>query len=98
MTSCVGIFRAPVRGLYCFLFTVADFLKGYRGVYLYRNDQHVLFSLELNDHGGYASSSAAAPLLLEAGDTVSLHLPGSYRLYDDNRNFSLFSGFLLFPL
>ena len=87
-----------MRGLYCFLFTVADFLKGYRGVYLYRNDQHVLFSLELNDHGGYASSSAAAPLLLEAGDTVSLHLPGSYRLYDDNRNFSLFSGFLLFPL
>uniref|UniRef100_A0A8C5BYZ6 C1q domain-containing protein n=2 Tax=Gadus morhua TaxID=8049 RepID=A0A8C5BYZ6_GADMO len=93
-----GIFRAPLRGLYCFLFTVADFLKGYRGVYLYRNEERVLFSLELNGHGGYASSSAATPLLLEAGETVSLRLPGSYRLYDDNRNFSLFSGFLLFPL
>ncbi|CAL8283258.1 unnamed protein product [Lota lota] len=93
-----GIFRAPVRGLYCFLFTVADFLKGYRGVYLYRNAQQVLFSLELNGHGGYASSSTAVPLLLESGDTVCLRLPGSYRLYDDNRNFSLFSGFLLFPL
>ncbi|KAK0140669.1 Complement C1q-like protein 2 [Merluccius polli] len=93
-----GIFRAPVRGLYCFLFTVADFLNGYRGVYLYRNAQRVFFSLELNAHGGYASSSTGVPLLLEAGDNVYLRLPGSYRLYDDNRNFSLFSGFLLFPL
>ncbi|KAG7277772.1 hypothetical protein CRUP_023060 [Coryphaenoides rupestris] len=93
-----GVFRAPVRGLYCFLFTVADFLKGYRGVYLYRNTQRLLFSLELNAHGGYASSSAATPLSLEAGDRVYLRLPGSYRLYDDNRRFSLFSGFLLFAL
>ncbi|CAL8273896.1 unnamed protein product [Merluccius merluccius] len=93
-----GIFSAPVRGLYCFLFTVADFLNGYRGVYLYRNAQRVFFSLELNAHGGYASSSTGVPLLLEAGDNVYLRLPGSYRLYDDNRNFSLFSGFLLFPL
>lgn len=92
------MFTAPVRGLYFFSFTAADYLKGYTGVYLYHNLQPVLFSLGLNDHGGYASMSSGVVLLLEEADQVSLHLPASYRLYDDARNFSCFSGFLLFSL
>uniref|UniRef100_A0A3B4XNI4 C1q domain-containing protein n=1 Tax=Seriola lalandi dorsalis TaxID=1841481 RepID=A0A3B4XNI4_SERLL len=93
-----GVFTAPVRGVYFFCFTAADYLKGYMGLYLYRNDQPVIFNLELNDHGGYASTSNSVALQLEEGDRVRLSLPASYRLYDDSRNFSLFSGFLLFPL
>lgn len=68
------------------------------GLHLYRNNQPIVFSLDLNDHGGYASTSCGVALQLEAGDGVRLSLPASYRLYDDSRNFSLFSGFLLFPL
>ncbi|XP_076605050.1 uncharacterized protein LOC143331784 isoform X2 [Chaetodon auriga] len=93
-----GVFAAPVRGLYFFSFTVADYLKGYMGLYLYRNNQPIIFNLDLNDHGGYASTSNGVALQLEEGDRVRLSLPASYRLYDDSRNFSVFSGFLLFPL
>ncbi|CAK6983975.1 complement C1q tumor necrosis factor-related protein 3-like [Scomber scombrus] len=93
-----GVFTAPLRGLYFFSFTAADYLKGYMGLYLYRNNQPIIFNLDLNDHGGYASTSNAVVLQLEEGDLVRLGLPASYRLYDDSRNFSVFSGFLLFPL
>uniref|UniRef100_A0A3B4Z9F3 C1q domain-containing protein n=1 Tax=Stegastes partitus TaxID=144197 RepID=A0A3B4Z9F3_9TELE len=83
-----GVFTAPVRGVYFFSFTAADYLKGYMGLYLYWNNQPVVFNLELNDHGGYASTSNAVALQLEEGDRIRLSLPASYRLYDDNRNFS----------
>lgn len=92
------MFTAPVRGLYFFSFTAADYLKGYMGVYLYRNDQPIIFNLGLNDHGGYTSLSNGVALRLEEGDGVRLRLPASYRLYDDSRNFTVFSGFLAFPL
>ncbi|XP_061750877.1 uncharacterized protein LOC133549461 isoform X2 [Nerophis ophidion] len=93
-----GVFTAPVGGVYAFSFTAADFLKGYMGVTLYRNQQPIVFSLDLNDHGGYASVANGVLLGLEAGDHVRLSLPASYRLYDDARNFSVFSGFMLFAL
>uniref|UniRef100_A0A667YUZ1 C1q domain-containing protein n=1 Tax=Myripristis murdjan TaxID=586833 RepID=A0A667YUZ1_9TELE len=93
-----GVFTAPLRGLYFFSFTAADYLKGYMGLYLHRNSQPILFSLNLNDHGGYATAAGGLALELQRGDTVRLSLPASYRLYDDSRNFSIFSGFLLFPL
>lgn len=68
------------------------------GVHLYRNERPILSNLDLNDHGGYASTSNGVALQLEQGDRIRLSLPASYRLYDDARNFSVFSGFLLFPL
>ncbi|KAK2826844.1 hypothetical protein Q5P01_021058 [Channa striata] len=93
-----GVFTAPIRGLYFFSFTAADYLKGYMGLYLYRNNQPITFNLDLNDHGGYTSTSNSVALQLEVGDRVRLSLPATYRLYDDSRNFSIFSGFLIFPL
>ncbi|XP_072320370.1 complement C1q-like protein 2, partial [Eucyclogobius newberryi] len=90
-----GLFSAPVPGLYVFSFCVLDFLKGYMGVSLHHNDRPISFSLKLNAHGGYDSACNSAILRLNAGDAVSLRLPASYRLYDDQRNFSLFSGFSL---
>uniref|UniRef100_A0A087XQB9 C1q domain-containing protein n=1 Tax=Poecilia formosa TaxID=48698 RepID=A0A087XQB9_POEFO len=96
--SSAGVFTAPVTGLYFFSFTAADYLKGYMGLYLYQNEQPVSFSLDLNDHGGYTSMTSAVALQLDQGDRVRLALPASYRLYDDSRNFSMFSGFLLFPV
>ncbi|KAK7879964.1 hypothetical protein WMY93_033370 [Mugilogobius chulae] len=90
-----GLFSAPVPGLFFFSFCVADFVKGYMGVSLYHNDRPISFSLSLNAHGGYDSVCNSALLRLEAGDTVSLRLPASYRLHDDQRRFSLFSGFSL---
>uniref|UniRef100_A0A674NWW8 C1q domain-containing protein n=1 Tax=Takifugu rubripes TaxID=31033 RepID=A0A674NWW8_TAKRU len=93
-----GVFTAPVRGLYFFSFTAGDYLRGYTGLYLYRNNKPVLFNLGLNNHGGHASMSSGVVLMLEEGDVVCLHLPASYRLYDDFQNLSCFSGFLLFSL
>ncbi|XP_061156924.1 uncharacterized protein LOC133169067 isoform X7 [Syngnathus typhle] len=93
-----GVFTAPVDAIYVFSFTAADFLKGYMGVTLYRNQQPIVSSLDLNDHGGYASATNGALIPLEAGDRVRLSLPASYRLYDDTRSFSVFSGFLLFQV
>ncbi|XP_029983070.1 putative leucine-rich repeat-containing protein DDB_G0290503 [Sphaeramia orbicularis] len=93
-----GVFTAPLTGLYFFCFTAADYLKGYMGVQLLVNERPVLFSLDLNAHGGYASTSNGLVVNLDRRDRVRLSLPASYRLYDDSRNFSVFSGFLLFPL
>lgn len=98
LCSSSGEFTAPVRGVYFFSFAAADYLKGYMGLYLYKNNQPIIFNLDLNDHGGYNSMSNAVALQLEEGDRVRLSLPASYRLYDDSRNFSVFSGFLLFQL
>lgn len=98
LPRCPGVFSAPLSGFYFFSFTAADYLKGYTGVYLYKNEQPVVFTLGLNAHGGYASLSASVVLQLQRGDSVRLALPASYRLYDDSRNFSLFCGFLLFLL
>lgn len=92
------MFTAPQRGVFVFSFTVTDFLKGYMGLHLYHNQRPVLFALELNDHGGYAGAGGGVALQLELGDRVRLSLPASYRVYDDARSFSFFSGFLLFPL
>ncbi|KAJ0009183.1 hypothetical protein NQD34_016598, partial [Periophthalmus magnuspinnatus] len=89
------LFLAPVQGLYFFSFCVVDFLKGYMGVFLHHNDRPISFSLALNSHGGYGGTCNSAIIRLNAGDSASLRLPASYRLYDDQRNFSLFSGFLL---
>lgn len=86
-----------MRGVYYFRFTAADYLKGYMGIYMYKNGQRLVFNLDLNDHGGYATTSNGISLELEERDEVYLRLPGSYRLYDDSRNFSIFTGFLLFP-
>uniref|UniRef100_A0A8D3CPF7 C1q domain-containing protein n=1 Tax=Scophthalmus maximus TaxID=52904 RepID=A0A8D3CPF7_SCOMX len=92
-----GVFTAPVGGVYFFSFSATDYLKGYMGLYLYRNNQPIIFTLDLNDHGGYTSTCSGVALQLEEGDCIRLSLPASYRLYDDSRNFSVFSGFLLFP-
>lgn len=92
------MFTAPVTGVYFFTFTAADYLEGYMGLHLYRNDRPVVSTLDLNAHGGYASTSNGVALQLDEGDRVRLALPASYRLYDDTRNFSVFSGFLLFPI
>ncbi|XP_077476738.1 uncharacterized protein LOC144089602 isoform X2 [Stigmatopora argus] len=92
-----GVFTAPVGGVYVFSFTAADFLKGYMGVTLYHNQDPIVSSLDLNDHGGYTSATNGALIRLATGDSVRLSLPASYRLYDDKRSFSVFSGFLLFP-
>ncbi|XP_055016544.1 uncharacterized protein LOC129411026 [Boleophthalmus pectinirostris] len=90
-----GLFVAPVPGLYFFSFCAVDFLKGYMGVLLHHNDRPISFSLALNAHGGYGGTCNSAVLRLERGDSASLRLPASYRLYDDQRNFSLFNGFLI---
>ncbi|XP_077586849.1 uncharacterized protein LOC144206045 isoform X2 [Stigmatopora nigra] len=93
-----GVFTAPVGGVYVFSFTAADFLKGYMGVTLYHNQDPIVSSLDLNNHGGYTSATNGALIRLAMGDSVRLSLPASYRLYDDKRSFSVFSGFLLFSL
>ncbi|XP_058470648.1 uncharacterized protein LOC131444393 isoform X2 [Solea solea] len=96
--TAAGVFTAPVTGIYFFSFTAADYLKGYMGLYLVMNEQPIIFNLKLNDHGGYTCTSGGVALRLDEGDRVRLTLPATYRLYDDSRNFSVFSGFLLFSL
>ncbi|XP_059191972.1 complement C1q-like protein 2 [Centropristis striata] len=93
-----GFFTAPVRGVYYFQFTMCGYQTGYTGVYVYKNDQWIMFNGEKKDEAGYDFMTNSVVLELMAGDEIRLVLPGGYHLYDINHNYNTFSGSLLFTL
>lgn len=69
------------------------------GVALYKNDQRIMLTYEINvDNGYYEHMSNGVTLQLEKGDVIFLRLPANKGLYDNNENHNTFSGFLLFTL
>ncbi|XP_041921169.1 complement C1q tumor necrosis factor-related protein 4-like [Alosa sapidissima] len=98
--SNIGVFTAPVKGVYFFTFTTYSWVKEEDiGVKLMKNNEEVLLVWEWQDKGDnedYASNSVL--LKLEVGDKVYMRLPKGYQVAaSKNSNIHTFSGFLLYP-
>uniref|UniRef100_UPI003AACC5C0 complement C1q tumor necrosis factor-related protein 3-like n=1 Tax=Centroberyx gerrardi TaxID=166262 RepID=UPI003AACC5C0 len=95
-----GIFTAPTKGVYYFRFTGMDYRSAvHMGVALYKNDQRIMLTYEINVNNGYFEHmSNGVTLELEKGDVVFLRLPANKGLYDNNESHNTFSGFLLFTV
>uniref|UniRef100_A0A671TRJ0 Cerebellin 17 n=1 Tax=Sparus aurata TaxID=8175 RepID=A0A671TRJ0_SPAAU len=94
-----GFFTAPVKGVYNLQFTAFGIDAGVTGVYVYKNNQRIMYNLEINN-SNYVPEFFTKSLVLEltAGDVIYLVLPSGYSIYDDIYNQSTFSGSLLFTL
>ncbi|KAM8898806.1 uncharacterized protein AB9W97_009561 [Spinachia spinachia] len=93
-----GFFTAPVKGVYYLQFTAASYITGYSGVYVFKNNQRIMYNGKLND-GSYVDYFTNSVVLeLMPGDKIHLVLPANNYLFDSTDNHSTFSGALLFPL
>ncbi|XP_039632724.1 uncharacterized protein LOC120543647 isoform X2 [Perca fluviatilis] len=93
-----GFFTAPVKGVYYLQFTVCGNHTGLMGVFVFKNNQKIMFNVEWKEAKLYKYFTKSVVLELIAGDTIHLVLPSTYSVYDDGDNHSTFSGSLLFPL
>ncbi|XP_031136676.1 complement C1q-like protein 2 isoform X3 [Sander lucioperca] len=93
-----GFFTAPVKGVYYLQFTVCGNHTGLMGVFVFKNNQKIMFNVEWKEDKLYKYFTKSVVLELIAGDTIHLVLPSTYSVYDDVDNHSTFSGSLLFPL
>ncbi|XP_070772799.1 uncharacterized protein [Enoplosus armatus] len=93
-----GFFTAPVKGVYSLQFTMCGHRAGYMGVYVYKNNQMIMFNVEFKEEADFESFTNSVVLELIAGDEIHLVLPPGQSLFDSVNNHSTFSGSLLFPL
>ncbi|XP_049448191.1 heavy metal-binding protein HIP-like isoform X2 [Epinephelus fuscoguttatus] len=93
-----GFFTAPVKGVYYLQFIVCGNLRGLMGVYVYKNNQRIMYTAEWKEEEGLEYFTKSVVLELMAGDEIHLVLPSGYSVYDDANNHSTFSGSLLFTL
>lgn len=93
-----GVFRAPVKGIYHFTFTVFGISNShYIGAKLLKNQQ-VYYQAHDLPKANHESVTRSISLVLEQSDEVYLKLNANYELYDDGNIYNSFDGFLLVPL
>ncbi|XP_014890199.1 heavy metal-binding protein HIP-like [Poecilia latipinna] len=93
-----GVFTAPVRGAYYFRFTFCEINNAHwMGIHLYHNSKIIMTNYD-RSNTYYETMSNGVILELERGDVVYMVLQAPYTVYDDHRNYSTFTGFLLFQL
>lgn len=92
-----GIFTAPVKGVYYFRFYAHSHAGTKMAVSLLKNGQmqSSVFSWKPVTNG---NASNGVILTLEPGDQVYTQLWDKSWVYDDEANYTSFSGFLIFPL
>ncbi|XP_034745159.1 uncharacterized protein LOC117955099 isoform X2 [Etheostoma cragini] len=93
-----GFFTAPVKGVYYLQFTVCGNHTGLMGVFVFKNNQKIIYNVEWKEDKLYKYFTKSVVLELLAGDTIHLVLPSTHSVFDDGDNHSTFSGSLLFPL
>ena len=95
----VGVFTAPVKGVYNFQFTAFGYNAGDIAVHVYKNNQRIMANWERNNNNLIPEFFTKSLVLeLTAGDEIHLVLPTGYSIYDNSNNHSTFSGSLLFTL
>ncbi|KAL4618278.1 complement C1q-like protein 4 [Arapaima gigas] len=93
-----GIFTAPLRGVYYFIYHCHGGSSSEMNVSLYKNEQHIVMAYEGKSDDSSDNMSNGVSLQLESGDQVYLHLAASTHVWGQPKSISTFSGMLLFPL
>ena len=94
----VGVFTAPVKGVYYVHFTGFGYNADNTGIYVYKNNQRLMYNWENNNNVVFEYLTNSLVLELTAGDEIYLVLPSGHSVYDNGNNYSTFSGSLLFTL
>ncbi|XP_060729311.1 adiponectin-like [Tachysurus vachellii] len=94
-----GIFTAPVKGVYYFIFVVFNANDLSTGVALMKNGKNIVFATD-NEPGSDTEDTTtnSVSLLLEEGDQVYLELMETRKIYTDSNRRNTFSGHLLFTM
>ncbi|XP_043940916.1 complement C1q-like protein 2 [Protopterus annectens] len=92
-----GIFTALIRGVYCFSYTLFRSSAGKVAASLMRNGSQVTSSWDSDTNDVNDSYSNTVILELDVGDNVYMRLFENRQIYDDQANYTWFSGFLLYP-
>ncbi|KAK9973960.1 hypothetical protein ABG768_022073 [Culter alburnus] len=94
-----GIFTAPVKGVYFFIFVVFNPSNVPTGVRLLKNDKFVVAASDnLPGQDTEDTTCNSVTLLLEQGDRIHLQLIENRRVYADSWKRNTFSGHLLFTV
>ncbi|XP_056100395.1 cerebellin-2-like isoform X2 [Rhinichthys klamathensis goyatoka] len=94
-----GIFTAPVKGVYFFIFVVFNAGEEATGVRLLKNDNFVVLASDnAPGHDSEDTTINSVSLLLERGDRIHLQLIEKRRIYTDSLKRNTFSGHLLFTV
>ncbi len=95
----LGIFTAPVKGVYFFNFVVFNPYDISTGVRLLKNGNFVVAATD-NPPGQDTEDTTcnSVSLLLEQGDQIRLQLIENRRVYTDSLRRNTFSGHLLFAM
>ncbi|XP_072525729.1 complement C1q-like protein 2 [Salminus brasiliensis] len=94
-----GIFTAPVSGVYLFLFY--DHALGGQSAYLTltKNGQRIVTTgHHKNMNEGSNNGANAVTIRLSKGDQMSVRLWGESWVFDDDKNYTTFTGILLFSV
>uniref|UniRef100_A0A8C6WIQ3 C1q domain-containing protein n=1 Tax=Neogobius melanostomus TaxID=47308 RepID=A0A8C6WIQ3_9GOBI len=94
-----GIFRATVKGMYFFRYSMHNSHDGNSVTSLMKNGVCVVSVWDTSSSDSLDMGSNAAVLPLEVGDTVYVQLYANRKIFGDNDyNYNSFTGFLLFAL
>ncbi|XP_067261790.1 cerebellin-1-like [Chanodichthys erythropterus] len=94
-----GIFTAPVKGVYFFIYVVFNPSNVQTGVRLLKNDNFVVAASDnLPGQDTEDTTCNSVTLLLEQGDRIHLQLIENRRVYADSWKRNTFSGHLLFTV
>ncbi|XP_045065730.1 complement C1q-like protein 2 [Coregonus clupeaformis] len=94
-----GIFTAPVRGVYNFIFRACNNQRDKSVIVaMIVNGKFILHNCEHEPDSHVRCISNAVSQQLEKGDVVHMEFPSGNQLFDSDNNHNIFSGFLLFPM
>lgn len=91
----IGVFTAPVEGVYNFQFTAFGYTSCTIRLHVYKNNERIMNNWKHSSENVATYLTNSLILELKEGDIVHFYLPAGACLYDDINNYSTITAFLL---